>query len=276
MRPWFVWTMLVVGACGGDDGVHHLPDAPPPPIDAPGGDAQPVTAQGFIAATLTTATGGTSPTFETYLHAWAPGIADPDATFGAYYDKYGSAAGLAIGACAPIALPPFTRFDSLIAGANLTLTGGPAPLPLTGPDTVGYYYGFDDGSAGTAYTGQPLAINLGAGSEAVGGPGTLTLGSLPEVAIGAEPQPCSRSVDCAFDATVGQVDRLYVTAGLDTICRVDPAVAPTLPKDAFSTRPDGIGTVRIIGLRRVTAQLGGGSYVVFLWTERTMIYNLSP
>jgi hypothetical protein len=272
MRKHVLWATLCCAACG-DDGVHHLPDAPVAPDAAPS-DARTLTAEGFVSASLTSATGGGSPVFETYLHAWAPGTADPIGVFDAYYDRIGSAAALAIGECTPIVQPPFTPFASLSAGTAVTLTGGPAPVALDGPSVQGYYYGSKN--AGATYAGPTLSITVGAGSEAIGGPGTLALGALPSITVGTEPQACTRSVDCVFDATIGQADLLYVTGALDTVCRIDPAAAPAVPKAAFATRPDGPGSVRIIAVRRGTVDLGGGHYQVFLATERAVSTNLSP
>lgn len=272
MRSCSPWFVLALAACGSDPAT--FVDAAPA-VDAPRGDGAPSTAEGFVAATLTSTTMGTGNSFEAYLHAWTPGTADPVAVFNAYYDRMGSGAALAIGACTPIVQPPFTRFASLVAGGAVALTGGPAPLALEGPSNEGYYYGSDD-AAGTGYSGRPLAVSVGAGGEAVGGPGTIALGALPTITITTEPQACHRSVDCALGATIGSADLVYVTVALDTVCRLDPAVAPAVPRAAFSTRPDGPGSVRLIGLRRSSAELGGGRYQVFVATERAVSISLAP
>ncbi|MCB9565189.1 MAG: hypothetical protein H6709_14690 [Kofleriaceae bacterium] len=271
---------VALAGCGADPTPYQ--DAPVAGPDARiddagvAADAAPVTVEGFTSVVLRLINGGVPDSVEAYFHAWAPGVADPAATFAAYYPEVGTGLGLTVGACATVTSPPFDNFSSVVAGGNLTLGGGLGSLPLTGPAAPeGYYYGLDDGVPG-AYVDVPLTLTAGAGTEAIGGPGALAFGTLPAIAIASEPLACSRATPCAIDATITDADEVLVVVGGQNACRLDPGQAAAVPTAGFDGRPDGVGSIRLYGLRRTTARLGGGSYDVVIATYRTVPYDLTP
>jgi len=263
-------VLLGLASCGGDDAVTKLDAAvgADAPADSASGDAPPISAEGFASVYVHERTNASSPDLEAYFHAWAPGTATPIDTFRAYYPDLGSGMPLAIGACTTLGSPPFTAFTSLVAGANLALAG-PSAVALTGPDTVGYYYGFNDTSA-AAFIGPTLSMTAGAGSTAVGGPGTLPLGTIASIAIASEPVTCSRASACVVGATVGTSDELYVRILGANICRLDPTAAPAIPTAGFANVSDGASNFTLYSVRRSTQRMGGGSYEVVLVHERNV------
>lgn len=274
-----VMVAITGGLIGcGDDGARHLPDGPPG-IDAagdgPSSDAPPVSVEGFASFYINETTNASRVDVEAYFHAWAPGVANPRDTFAAFYSTLGTGMGLAIGACAPLGTLPFTAFPSVVAGGTLTVNGGPSPIALAGPDTVGYYTGSIT-DAPDGFAGTPLSIAAGAGSEAVGGPGTLQLGTVNVIAVAAEPITCSRAIPCNVGATVGPVDELYVRILGVNICRLDPTMPVAIPTAGFANVADGTSNCGVYTVRHATQRLGGGSYDVFLVHQRDIAMTITP
>lgn len=260
-----------IDATAGDDAAGG--DAPTGD-DAAGGDAAPVAVEGFASVLYRALNNGVPDETEGYFHAWAPGTAVPQDTFDAYYPDLGTGRGLALGACAPVTQPPFTPFTSLRAGNNLAISTGTRSAALTGPSVQGYYFAFD-AAAPADYLGTALTLTAGAGSEAVGGPGTLALGTIPSIAIASEPLACTRAAACPLGATIGTVDDVFVLVHGAVVCHLDPAAAPAIPTVAWEGRADGSYSVRLYTVRRSTQQLGGGSYLVVLVHQRSMALSLS-
>src|SRR3954470_24899828 len=112
---WMVPVVLCLGACGGDDGVGHLADAPPPPDAAP--DA-PVCAPLTGAGTMHT--GGNVTTAQTWTAAQSPHLIPGDISI---------TAALTIEACAVVRIGGDHAIIVRQTG-SLTAAGMPG-LPVT-------------------------------------------------------------------------------------------------------------------------------------------------
>lgn len=272
-RPTFALApalCLALAACGQPGDIVDAapaPDGPTPDaaLDAGGADAAGRSAVGYVAAVFRSVAPAAPQLLDATFHPWAPSPASALEVFGELERELYSGAQLAVGQCGPVTKPTAPPVTAVAGGDAIALTAGARTLPLE-LKLDGSYDATEEADP-APYLAAPLALLAGAGSDAIGGPGTLALGALPHLQGQALTVDCVAGAPCDLRATLDAADELHAAIALGPVCRLAPTGPIAIPASVTASLAIGPHSVRIYAVRRSVASFGSASYEVFLAHE---------